>query len=78
MKALWQSPDYREKLFRAWVARSEARPEYPSYYGSKVKPLIRQRANYRCEYCGRTHKSSDVHHIDHRTLHNRPENLIYL
>ena len=78
MKALWQSPDYREKLFQAWLVRSEAGLEYPSYYRYKVVPLIRKRAKNRCEYCDVTRAIKEVHHIDHRRFHNRPENLIYL
>ena len=77
MKAQLLNPEFREKQFQAWVARSEGGLEYPGYY-RRVLPLIRDRAKHRCEYCGGTHDFMEVHHIDHRTLHNRPENLIYL
>lgn len=40
----------------------------------RIRPIILERDNYRCQYCGA--ETKEVHHIDGNRANNKPENLL--
>ena len=73
----WKRTERREKAFESWKLRGGKGSTY-AWSFRKILSLIHTRANEVCEYCDRTHRWMDVHHIDHDTHNNHPHNLILL